>query len=200
MTARWRGAFVSILCALALAACGGFALVMPLADPASARNVARFMIFVGGIAEIVLGRFGPPIERGRTGVVLGLLSMGTGSLLILAGATSALSLTLMLSAWLLARAVVELVGGWAGAVECAGLVTARLARGTVDLVLGLLALIGSLATAFPAFLLGWPWAVVRMILLFVAISLIASAALHAGLVFAFGGAHRPRRPRFRNPG
>jgi hypothetical protein len=199
MTAQSRGALVSVLCALALAACG-FALVMPLSDPASARNVARAVIFAGGIAEIVLGRFGLPIERGRTDVVLGLLSMVAASLLILAGATSALSFTLVLSAWLLARATAELVGGLAGASESARVVAARLARGTVDLVLGLLALIGSLATAFPAFLLGWPWAIVRMILLFVAISLIASAALHGWLVFAFGGEHRAHRPRFRNRG
>jgi uncharacterized membrane protein HdeD (DUF308 family) len=158
------------------------------------------MILAVGIAEIVLGRFGLPIERSRTDVVLGMLSMVAAWLLILAGATGALSFTLVLSAWLLARAAAELVGGLASASESAHVVAARLTRGAVDLVLGLLALIGSLATAFPAFLLDWPWAIVRTILLFVAISLIASAALHAWLVFAFCGGHRAHRPRVRNPG
>ena len=168
-------------------------MVMPLAGPAWTTNAARAMIFLGGIAEIVLGRFGLP-EAGRIDVVLGLVSIVAASLLLTAGETSALSLTMMLSAWLLARAVVELVGSWPGATASLGLVAIRLVRGIVDLVLGLLALIGALATVFPPFLLGWPWAVVRTVLLFVAISLMASAAVHAGLVFASGRAHRARRP------
>jgi uncharacterized membrane protein HdeD (DUF308 family) len=192
MLAHPRGAAISVLCGLLTAACSAFARVMPLADPNSVKNAASTMILAGGVAEIVVGLFGVHVERGPTDAALGLLSLIAASILIFIGATSALSLTVLLSAWLLARGATELTGGLAACGEIARVAAARLIRGAVDLVLGLVALIGSLAVAFPTFLLDWPSTIVRSILLFVAISLMASAVLHIRLALVLRGRRRSR--------
>jgi uncharacterized membrane protein HdeD (DUF308 family) len=184
------GAPISLLCGAALAACSVVAFVVPLADPAWARSMAAAMIFAGGVAEIIVGFFGVHDERGPTDVGLGLLSLAVASILALAGEIGALALTGLLSVWLLARGATELIGGFAASSEFAGVAVARLVRGAADLILGLAASIGSLATVFPIFLVSWPSAIVRTILLFVAISLMTSAILHGWLALAIG---RPRR-------
>jgi uncharacterized membrane protein HdeD (DUF308 family) len=184
------GASISLLCGAALAACGVVAFVVPLADPASARGTAGVMILAGGGAEIIVGLFGAHDERGPTDIGLGLLSLAVAAILALVGEIGALTLTGLLSVWLLARGATELLGGFAASSESAGVAAARLVRGVVDLLLGLVALIGSLATAFPAFLLGWPSTIVRSILLFVAISLLASASLHVWFALKMGRARR----------
>ena len=185
-----RGVSISFLSGVLMAACGAIALVVPVADPNSARSVASTMILAGGLAEIAVGLFGVYAERGPTDVALGLLSLLAASILIFIGGISALSFTALLSAWLLARGATELVGGLAASGEIARVARARLIRGAADLFMGLAALIGSLASAFPAFLLDWPSAIVRTILLFVAFSLMASAVLHIRLALALRGRRR----------
>ena len=82
----------------------------------------------------------------------------------------------------------------AGEVEVEmAVAAARLFRGWMDMLLGLVALIGCLAAAFPLLLLGWPAFIVRSALLFVAASLLASAGVHIWLAASLGGAGR--RPR-----
>ena len=82
------------------------------------------------------------------------------------------------------------MGGLVASGDIARVAGARLVRGAVDVILGLMALIGSLAAAFPAFLLDWPSTIVRTILLFVAVSLMASALLHIRLALALRGRRR----------
>lgn len=190
MIASPRGVSISFLSGSLMAACSAIALVVPVADPSSARSVASTMILAGGVAEIAVGLFGVHVERGPTDVALGLLSLLAASILIVIGEISALSFTALLSAWLLARGATELVGGMAASDEIARVAAARLIRGGVDVVLGLMALIGSLASAFPAFLLDWPSTIVRTILLFIALSLMASAVLHIRLALALRGRRR----------
>ena len=190
MIASPRGVSISFLSGSLMAACSAIAAVVPVADPSSARSVASTMILAGGVAEIAVGLFGVHVERGPTDVALGLLSLLAASILIFIGGISALSFTALLSAWLLARGATELVGGMAASDEIARVAAARLIRGGVDVVLGLMALIGSLASAFPAFLLDWPSTIVRTILLFIALSLMASAVLHIRLALALRGRRR----------
>ena len=190
MIASPRGVSISFLSGSLMGACSAIALVVPVADPSSARSVASTMILAGGVAEIAVGLFGVHVERGPTDVALGLLSLLAASILIVIGEISALSFTALLSAWLLARGATELVGGMAASDEIARVAAARLIRGGVDVVLGLMALIGSLASAFPAFLLDWPSTIVRTILLFIALSLMASAVLHIRLALALRGRRR----------
>jgi uncharacterized membrane protein HdeD (DUF308 family) len=181
-----NGVAVSAWCGVLMAASGAVALAMPLADPNSSDIVAGSTIFAGGIAELVLGRHGAQVERARTEVGLGLLSLATASILFLRRETDALSFTALLSVWLVARGVTELAGGLAAAgQQVAGVAAARLVRGWTDLILGLVATIGSLAAAFPLYLLAWPTAIVRTVMLFVAVSLIASACLHVWLALAW---------------
>jgi uncharacterized membrane protein HdeD (DUF308 family) len=190
MRHKARGAAISLLCGIVMAMGSALPFVMPFAEPESARSIASLMILVGGLAEIAVGRFGVHVERGPTDVALGLLSLLAASILTFVGEIGALSFTMLLSAWLLARGAAELVGGLAASGEIARVAAARFVRGSADLVLGAVALIGSLATAFPAFLLDWPATIVRAILIFVAISLLASGALHVMLAIAFGRARR----------
>lgn len=188
-----RGAAISLLCGLVMASAGTLPFVVPVAGPESARSLAALMILAGGLAEIAVGRFGVHVERGPTDVALGLLSLLAASILTVAGEIGALSFTLLLAAWLLARGAAELIGGLAESGGVARVAVARSARGAADLLLGAVALIGSLATAFPVFLLDWPVAILRMILIFAAISLLASGGLHAMLAIAFDGAGRRAR-------
>jgi len=187
-----RGVSISFLGGLLMAAFSAIALVVPVADPDSARSVASAMIFAGGIAEIAIGLFGIHAERGPTDVGLGLLSLVAASVLIVTGGSGAIAFTALLGAWLLVRGATELAGALAASGEMARVAAARLIRGAVDLVMGVAALIGSLASAFPAFLLDWPSAIVRTILMFVAFSLMASAVLHIRLALALRGRHRSR--------
>lgn len=190
MTAYPRGVPISVLCGLLMGACGAIALVAPVGGPHAARSVASAVILAGGMAEIAVGLFGAHAERGPTDIALGLISLIAASVLIFTGGDGAASFTWLLAAWLLARGATELLGGLAASREAAGIAAARLVRGAVDLVLGLVALIGSLASTFPAFLLAWPSAIVRAILSFVALSLMASAVLHVRLALALRGRRR----------
>jgi uncharacterized membrane protein HdeD (DUF308 family) len=189
-----RAVTVSALSGLLMAACGALAFIVSLDEPMAARRVAGFMILAGGGAEAVVGLFGIDVERSPTDISLGLVSLAAASILLLVGEVSALSFTALLAVWLLARGATELVGGVVVSSENARVAAFRLARGWTDLVLAAATLIAALATAFPAFLLGWPSSIARMVLLFVAISLLTSAGLHIGLAFAFGRAARSRRP------
>jgi uncharacterized membrane protein HdeD (DUF308 family) len=154
------------------------------------------MLFAGGAAEIAVGLFGIRQERGLTDVVLGLLSVAAASILAFAGAIGALSFLFLLTAWLLARGAIELTGGMA-AETLAAVAVARLIRGWIDILLGLVALIASLAAASPLLLPSWPAAIVRSSLLLVAASLLASAGVHIWLAASFGGPGRSPRGRFR---
>jgi uncharacterized membrane protein HdeD (DUF308 family) len=142
--------------------CGLLAFVMPVAEPAWARRVTGSVIFAAGLAELVVGFAGACIERGATDVVLGLLSLAAGLALLVARGGDALWLAALLSAWLLARGATGLLGSLASGAAF-GVAAARLFRGAADLILGLLALIGALASVFAEILVGWPATFVRMI-------------------------------------
>ena len=190
---RWtRGATISLACGMLLALSSAPAFIVPPADPGTAKGVAAGMIFAGGAVEIAAGLFGIHRERGRTDVVLGLLSVATASILAFAGAIGAMGFLFLLGAWLLARGATELIGGLVAETAVA-VAAARLIRGWMDILVGLVALIGSLAAAFPLLLLSWPATIVRSALLLVSASLLASAGLHIWLAAWFG---RPgRSPR-----
>ena len=192
MDRRTQGASISLACGMLMALSSVLALIVPLAEPGTAKGVAAGMIFAGGVAEIAAGLFGVQVERGRTDLVLGLLSVALASLLAVSGAIGALSFLFLLGVWLFARGAIELLGGLA-AETVAAVAAARLVRGWMDILLGLVALIGSLAAAFPLLLLSWPVTIVRSALLFVAASLLASAALHIWLAASFGGRGRAAR-------
>lgn len=189
-------ASVSLACGLLIALSSAAALVAPVADPATAKGAAADMLFAGGAAEIAVGFFGIRQERGVTDVVLGLLSVAAASILAFAGGIGAPSFLFLLAAWLLARGAVELAGGLAADTPAA-VAVARLIRGWIDILLGLAALIASLAAASPLLLAGWPAAIVRSSLLLVAASLLASAAVHIWLAALFRGLGRSPRGRFR---
>ena len=111
---RWtRGATISLACGMLLALSSAPAFIVPPADPGTAKGVAAGMIFAGGAVEIAAGLFGIHRERGRTDVVLGLLSVATASILAFAGAIGAMGFLFLLGAWLLARGAIELMGGLA---------------------------------------------------------------------------------------
>jgi uncharacterized membrane protein HdeD (DUF308 family) len=192
MDRRTQGASISLACGMLMALSSAPALIVPLAEPGTAKGTAAAMLFAGGMAEIAVGLFGTHLERGLTDVVLGLLSVGAASILAFAGGIGALSFLVLLAAWLLARGATELTGGLA-AETLAALPVARLIRGWMDILLGLVALIASLAAASPLLLLVWPAAIVRSSLLLVAASLLASAGVHIWLAASFGG--RGRSPR-----
>lgn len=189
-------ASVSLACGLLIALTSAAALIVPIADPATARGAAADMLFAGGAAEMAVGLFGIRQERGVTDVILGLVSVAAASILAFAGAIGAPSLLLLLAAWLLARGAIELTGGLAAETPAA-VAVARLIRGWIDILLGLVALIASLAAASPLLLPSWPAAIVRTSLLLVAASLLASAGVHIWLAASFGGPGRSLRGRFR---
>ena len=192
MDRRTQGASISLAGGIVLATSSMLALIVPPADPGTAKGVATGVILAGGVAEIAVGRFGIHPERGPTDIVLGLVSVVAASILAFAGAIGAMGLLFLLGAWLLARGATELTGGLAAKAPAA-VATARLVRGWMDMLLGLVALIGCLAAAFPLLLLGWPAFIVRSALLFVAASLLASAGVHIWLAASLVGAGR--RPR-----
>ena len=196
MDRETQGATISLACGCLIALSAAVALIVPLADPGTARAVAAGMIYAGGVAEIVAGLFGIRVERGRTDVALGLLSVATASILAFAETIGALSFLFLLGLWLLARGATELLRGLA--VETAvALAAARLIRGWMDIALALVVLIGALAAAFPLLLLSWPATIVRSALLLVAASLLASSALHIWLATSSGRPDHALRGRFR---
>ena len=52
------GASVSLACGLLIALTSAAALIVPIADPATARGAAADMLFAGGAAEMAVGLFG----------------------------------------------------------------------------------------------------------------------------------------------
>ena len=196
MNRETLGASVSLAGGLLIALTSAAALIGPIADPATARGAAADMLFAGGAPEIAVGLFGIRQERGVTDVVLGLVSAAAASILAFAGAIGAPSFLFLLAAWLLARGAIELTGGLAAETPAA-VPVARLIRGWIDILLGLVALIASLAAASPLLLPSWPAAIVRSSLLLVAASLLASAGVHIWLAASFGRAGRSPLGRFR---
>jgi uncharacterized membrane protein HdeD (DUF308 family) len=164
-----------------MAACSGLAFAEPLLEPPSAKGFAAFMILAGGAAETIVGRFGEQAGRSRTDIALGLISLAAAGLLALIPAGDAFLLSALLTLWLIARGLTELAGSVLAVDKSSAAALVRLARGTIDLLLGFAALVGSLTAVWGQAIFGWPAFIVRTILLFAAVSLMAAGLLHAGL-------------------
>jgi uncharacterized membrane protein HdeD (DUF308 family) len=164
-----------------MGACSALAFAAPVLEPPSAKGFAAIMIGIGGTADMAAGLFGVQVERSRTDIALGIISIAAAIVLAFIPASDAFLLTALLTLWLMARGLTELVGAALSVDKSEAAAAARLARGGIDLLLGLVALIGSLTTIWGQAIFGWPETIVRTILLFAAISLLAAGLLHAGV-------------------
>jgi uncharacterized membrane protein HdeD (DUF308 family) len=167
-------------------ACVTLAYAAPLAPPPTVKAFAVVMIFTGGAAEAVAGRFGVHVARDRVDIALGFLSLTAAIALSSIRDDDAFLLTALLTLWLVARGLAELIGGTLSAERGNSAAAAWLARGAIDMLLGLLSLIGSLTTIWGQAIFGWPATIVRTILLFAAISLLVAGGLHVGLALMRG--------------
>ncbi|WP_298670129.1 HdeD family acid-resistance protein [uncultured Sphingomonas sp.] len=90
---------------------GALAIFMPVPATFAATLVAGAYLIAAGIFSLLAGVFGQG-HHGRGYVILfGAISLIAGAIMVFEPATGALSLTLILVIWLIARGVLELIWG-----------------------------------------------------------------------------------------
>lgn len=154
---RPRGTGMLLALGILLIVGGLLAILLPGATALAATIIAGWVLLLIGVAGIVMG-VRTRRDHGRVSdIVLGVLSVIAGLVLIFDPLRGALSLTLVLSIWLLVRGVMELIG--ASRSTGSGR-TLLIVAGLVDLLLA-----GLLFFAYP-------FPAVQMAGLFVGISLL----------------------------
>ncbi len=131
---------------------GVAAFVWPFAATYAATVVIGVLLFVSGVFSIAAGLFGQGHEGRIYAVLFGLLSVIVGAVMVFEPATGALSLTLMVTVWLLVRGVLEVVLGFRMRRR-RGLM---IALGVVNILLAgfILATVPWSALTLPGFILG----------------------------------------------
>jgi uncharacterized membrane protein HdeD (DUF308 family) len=158
------------------AAFGLFAFLAPFSATLAATIGAGAMLVVIGIGSLVSGFAGRGHEGRGYAIVLGLLTLAVGLVTAFRPLTGAISLTLLIAAWLGARGVLELVLGF----------RYRSRRGWM-LALGVLNLLlaGLIVWTVPYSALTLPGYVLGLSLLFGGVTAIGSALHHRKGASAF---------------
>ncbi|MFW2852262.1 HdeD family acid-resistance protein [Sphingomonas sp. TX0543] len=91
---------------------GAAAIFMPVPATFAATLVVGAYLIAGGIFGLLAGAFGRGHEGRGYAILFGLVSLIGGGIMVLEPATGAVSLTLLLALWLIARGVLELVWGF----------------------------------------------------------------------------------------
>lgn len=164
----WCGALLVLL--------GTGALVIPALQPAAdGRTLAMLLLAAGtieGFAGILDHRAGG--ATALLDVVLGLLSIGAGTMLLAPGWASASYLFVVLALWMVVRGLSDLIGSAVMRNEI--IQDARLMRGGVDLGLGAVSWIALAIVPWWELMFGWPESSVGVIGVFAGISVIATGA------------------------
>jgi uncharacterized membrane protein HdeD (DUF308 family) len=131
---------------------GLYAFAFPIAATFAATIVVGAFFVAAGIVSIAAGFAGRAHEGRSYAIVFGIMSLVIGLVVALDTATGALSLTLLVVAWLATRGVLELMFGFRRR-RGRGLM---IALGLVNVVLALYVLvtIGWSAAVLPGFILG----------------------------------------------
>lgn len=160
---------VSVLVGLA-------AFIWPFAATYAATMVIGALLFVSGVFSIAAGLFGQGHEGRVYAVLFGLLTVVVGAIMVFEPATGALSLTLMVTAWLMLRGVLEIVLGFRMRRRRGWMI----ALGVLNILLALfvLATLPWSAMTLPGYILGLSF-------LFGGITAIASALDHKKGASAF---------------
>lgn len=164
----WCGAFLAVL-GLAVAA-------IPLLRELRAPDLLIGLLISAGVVEMLAGAIDHHAGRvtAAMDVVLGLLSLAAGALLLLPGWDSAASLVIVITAWLVVRGLLDLVGSALMRNEI--IQDARLVRSSIDLTLGILGWIALAVVPWWEILFGWPGFTISLIWTFAAASVIATGA------------------------
>jgi uncharacterized membrane protein HdeD (DUF308 family) len=166
--AFWCGA---LLIVLGLSA-AGFMARQEIRDT----NALVLLLVLAGTVEAFAGILDHR-AGGRTAsldILLGLGSIAAGALLSTPGWGSASALVYLLTIWLLARGLLDLVGSALMRSEI--IRDARLIRGGADLILGTLSAVALLVISWWEILFGWPESSVGMIRTFAGLSVVAAGA------------------------
>lgn len=91
---------------------GMLALFMPVPATFAATLVIGAYLIAAGIFSLLAGTFGHGHEGRGYAILLGLISLIGGGVMVFRPIAGALSLTLLLAVWLIARGVLELVWGF----------------------------------------------------------------------------------------
>lgn len=154
---------------LVSAALGVLAFLAPFAATLAATMAVGAMLLATGLLSLAAGIAGRGHHHRGYKIVLGVLSIVAGLLTALQPLSGALSITLVVAAWLAARGVMEIVWGARHARHRAGMI----ALGLVNLLLAIVivATVPLSALALPGYVLG-------ISLLFGGALAIASALAH----------------------
>jgi len=131
---------------------GLYAFAFPIAATFAATIVVGAFFVAAGIVSIVAGIAGRAHEGRTYAIIFGIMSLIIGLVIALEPATGALSLTLLVVAWLLMRGVLEVMFGFRRRHGRALMIV----LGVVNILLALyvLATIGWSAAVLPGFILG----------------------------------------------
>ncbi|MBN8849844.1 MULTISPECIES: DUF308 domain-containing protein [unclassified Sphingomonas] len=91
---------------------GAFAIAMPVPATFAATLVIGAYLIAAGLFSLLAGIFGQGHEGRGYAILLGVISLIGGGIMVIEPATGALSLTLLLALWLIARGVLELAWGF----------------------------------------------------------------------------------------
>ncbi|WEK42680.1 MAG: DUF308 domain-containing protein [Candidatus Sphingomonas colombiensis] len=91
---------------------GALAIFMPIPATFAATLVAGAYLIAAGIFSLLAGAFGQGHQGRGYAILLGVISLIGGAIMVFEPMTGALSLTLILAVWLIARGVLELVWGF----------------------------------------------------------------------------------------
>lgn len=155
---------------------GAFAFLWPFAATFAATLVVGAFLIAAGIVSLGVGLFGKGVESRGYAVAFAILSLIVGFVMAFEPATGALSLTLLVAAWLAVRGVLEIVLG----VRMKRARGWMIGLGVVNILLAIvvLATLPAAALTLPGFILGISF-------LFGGIASIASAAHHRKGAHAF---------------
>jgi len=166
--AFWCGALL-ILLGLAAAVFG------PLLEIGVTKMLVILVVSAGTVEA-----FAGMLDRragGRTAamdILLGLMSIGAGGLLSTPGWSSASALVYVITLWLLARGVVDIVGSIFMRSEI--IQDARMIRAGLDILLGVLSWMALLVVPWWELLFDWPESTVGVIRTFAGLSVVAAGS------------------------
>lgn len=128
------------------------ALVGPFPATLAATMVIAFAFIVSGVFSLIAGIRGTGSDSRVYSILLGLLSLVAGGIMVVQPLTGAISLTVVVAAWLMVRGVMEIVFG----VRVRRQRWLMIALGIVNILLAMLivATVPMSALTLPGFILG----------------------------------------------
>lgn len=160
---------------------GGLAIGI-VSDPATARQAVGGLVLTGGLAELVVARFRERREGAFVHYLIGAIALSLVAGLALAPTISASGLCATVAIWLAAQGALSLLASLTLAPASRVVELGWLFRAMIDLILGLLALVVYDTSLFWQAVIGWPPTMVSSAILFVSLSLVASALFYLSVL------------------